>query len=160
MVRLLRTRVEFFEERDAQWSKLSELLGDVARMHIDSFVFAEAYDELQRASRELNAVLDLRGTIGKANAEIFKLLGDVMKSMVDFRQFTENRPPTRPQMLDFVEKTETRVGVTREGVKWILSNFFSESELLHLGFSPTVFVPDDKRVKAPVPPSLMTLLYS
>lgn len=157
MVRLLRTRVEFFEERDSQWSRLAEMLGDVARMHIDSFVFTEAHDDLQRAARELLQVLDLRSTVGRASAELFRLLGDVMKATQEFRANTEQRPPTRTQMLHFLDRQEHRVGVSREGVRWILANFFSEPELLHLGLSPQLFLPDDRRLKPPVPPSLINL---
>ena len=134
--------IYYYKYKEEQYAKIGGLN---QQLHEENGALMGQTQALTEKLHAVSFVIESRPSLLKVLYDLYKMCVHARKTIDKFSKEVSSRERTRRELLDHIGGIRTEVVDVMNGEKWLIANMFTEYELLHLGTSPSFFVPDGKR---------------
>eukprot|EP01063_Lacrimia_lanifica_P024452 TRINITY_DN32357_c0_g1_i1.p1 TRINITY_DN32357_c0_g1~~TRINITY_DN32357_c0_g1_i1.p1 ORF type:complete len:1690 (+),score=748.32 TRINITY_DN32357_c0_g1_i1:442-5070(+) len=134
--------IYYYKYKEEQYAKIGGLN---QQLHEENAALMGQTQALTEKLHALSFVIESRPSLLKVLYDLYKMCVHAKKTIEKFSKEVSTRERSRRELLDNIGGIRTEVVDVMNGEKWLIANMFTEYELLHLGTSPSFFVPDGKR---------------
>eukprot|EP01059_Diplonema_ambulator_P005294 TRINITY_DN1503_c2_g1_i2.p1 TRINITY_DN1503_c2_g1~~TRINITY_DN1503_c2_g1_i2.p1 ORF type:complete len:558 (+),score=183.20 TRINITY_DN1503_c2_g1_i2:1102-2775(+) len=134
--------IYYYKYKEEQYAKIGGLN---QQLHEENGALMGQTQALTEKLHAMSFVMESRRSLLKVLYDLYKMCVHTKKTIDKFSKEVSVRERTRRELLDNIGGIRTEVVDIMNGEKWLIANMFTEYELLHLGTSPSFFVPDGKR---------------
>eukprot|EP01062_Namystynia_karyoxenos_P043975 TRINITY_DN3226_c0_g2_i2.p1 TRINITY_DN3226_c0_g2~~TRINITY_DN3226_c0_g2_i2.p1 ORF type:complete len:2497 (+),score=785.39 TRINITY_DN3226_c0_g2_i2:92-7582(+) len=134
--------VHYYKYKEEQWAQIGGLN---RQLHAENAALLGQTRDLQDRLQSLQFVIESRPSFLKVLYDLYKMCVHTRKNLDRFSKEVSARERPRRELLDNISEVRNEVVDVMNGNKWLIGNMFTEYELLHIGTSPSFFVPDAKR---------------
>eukprot|EP01060_Flectonema_neradi_P010661 TRINITY_DN1774_c0_g1_i1.p1 TRINITY_DN1774_c0_g1~~TRINITY_DN1774_c0_g1_i1.p1 ORF type:complete len:1700 (+),score=411.86 TRINITY_DN1774_c0_g1_i1:52-5151(+) len=134
--------IYYYKYKEEQYAKIGGLN---QQLHEENGALMGQTQALTEKLHAVSFVIESRPSLLKVLYDLYKMCVHARKTIDKFSKEVGSRERTRRELLDYIGGIRTEVVDVMNGEKWLIANMFTEYELLHLGTSPSFFVPDGKR---------------
>ena len=145
--------IYYYKYKEEQYAKIGGLN---QQLHEENAALMGQTQALTEKLHAMSFVIESRPSLLKVLYDLYKMCVHTKKTIEKFAKEVSARERSRRELLDNIGSIRTEVVDVMNGEKWLIANMFTEYELLHLGTSPSFFVPDGKRFSRFKPSSFNT----
>eukprot|EP00758_Cryptobia_borreli_P016866 Tbor_TRINITY_DN6145_c0_g2::TRINITY_DN6145_c0_g2_i8::g.21733::m.21733 len=134
--------LRYHHEREKKWRDLARAQRQL--QNANGRIIVES-TELASKLRNLSYLYETRPILVRSLYELYKLNAKMINTNEGFRKIVAVRRLTREELLEQHRDLHEEFDVSKEGIRWIIANLFTDFELQHIGASPSLFIPDGRR---------------
>jgi len=134
--------LHYYRYKEEQWAQIGGLN---RQLHAENVALLGQARDLQEKLQSMQFIVESRPSFLKVLYDLYKMCVHCRKHLDRFGKEVSQRERPRRELLENISAVRNEVADVMNGNKWLIGNMFTEYELLHIGTSPSFFVPDAKR---------------